>query len=170
MALFSILTAATCGDGCWHAREEICRCSCGGANHGILTKHDGKQPQRTRRVKGELFELVAVIPGRTEGECYRDVENRTFAERCRVTDERFPDVDFYAYGEYRERATYPVLDSKIQPGQQNWPEVQAVPNAYRLVWARPAGSDYARKQDRKQSAGCSLCHDPIISTLCACTR
>jgi hypothetical protein len=147
-SLVAILTAATCGDGCWHAREEICRCSCGGANHGILTRADGKQPNRTRKVKGELFELVAVVGGVH----WSEVNAQLYAERGRVAAERFPDVDQFAYGEWRERPTYPILDAKIQPGQQNWPEVRAVPNACRLVWARPAGSDYARKSDRRSVA------------------
>ena len=56
----SILTDATCGDACWHAREEICRCSCGGRNHGCLRGADGGQPARTARIDGQVFTLRAV--------------------------------------------------------------------------------------------------------------
>ena len=56
----SILTDATCGDACWHAREEVCRCSCGGRNHGILRGTGGTQPARTARIDGHVFTLRAV--------------------------------------------------------------------------------------------------------------
>ena len=144
----AILTGATCGDGCWHAREEVCRCSCGGRNHGIL-RRGGDRPLRTCKIQGELFELVGVVAGRGEGEAWIDAIHRTDAERQRVVAERFPDIDAYAYGQWRPRSVYPVQDRKVSPTQAKWPEVQAVPNAYRLVWAQPSGTDYAKRSDRK---------------------
>ncbi len=56
----AILTGTTCGEACWHAREEICRCSCGGKNHGCLRTQDGEQPVRTCKIDGERFELRGV--------------------------------------------------------------------------------------------------------------
>ena len=61
--MFSTYTISTCSDACWYAREETCRCSCAGANHGILLKQGRERPKRTRRVKGHWFELHAIIPG-----------------------------------------------------------------------------------------------------------
>lgn len=58
--LVSFLTGSTCGDNCWHAREEVCRCSCGGANHGCLLAAGAEQPARTARIDGELMQLAAV--------------------------------------------------------------------------------------------------------------
>lgn len=140
---FAVMTGSTCGDMCWHAREEICRCSCGGANHGILTR-GGVQPKRTCKIES-MYELVAVIPGRAEGECWIDVERRINAERERITEERFPGLDHWAYGNYREEKYMPVLDRKISDTQRKWPEVAAIPNAARLIWARPAGTRYLVK-------------------------
>ena len=57
--MFAVLTGHTCGEACWHAREEVCRCSCGGANHGILVQ-GGARPARTCRIKGHRYELVTV--------------------------------------------------------------------------------------------------------------
>lgn len=57
--MFAILTGHTCGEACWHAVEDICRCSCGGANHGCLRGADGIRPARTCRVKGHRYELHA---------------------------------------------------------------------------------------------------------------
>ena len=59
----SILTEQTCGEACWKAKEEICRCSCGGKNHGCLT-HGEQQPERTAKIDGERYRLRAV--GRLE--------------------------------------------------------------------------------------------------------
>lgn len=54
------LTGQTCGDACWHAREDVCHCSCGGRNHGCLRTADGEQPVRTSRIAGEMFKLAAI--------------------------------------------------------------------------------------------------------------
>ena len=144
----SIVTTATCGDGCWHAREDVCRCSCGGRNHGILCR-GGAMPKRTSRADQSLYELVAVIPGRGEGEAWIDAIKRTDAAVLQVTAERFPDLDSFAYGGYgRAGKLRPVLDRKVSASQAKWPEVQAVPGAYRLVWALPAGSSYAKRSER----------------------
>ena len=56
----AILTDQTCGEACWHAREDICRCSCGGKNHGCLRSEDGVQPARTSKIDGILYTLKAV--------------------------------------------------------------------------------------------------------------
>lgn len=140
---YAILTGSTCGDACWHAREEVCRCSCGGKNHGILNR-GGAQPARTCKIES-LYELVGVIPGRADGECWNDVFKRIDAERNRITDERFPGIDYYGYGAWREEKYFPVLDRKPSATQLKWPEVVAVPNACRLIWARPAGTRYLVK-------------------------
>jgi len=73
------ITEQTCGDACWHAKEDICRCSCGGRNHGILRSADGIQPSRTRKIKGAMYQLIAVSPSPEVCSCaidaYRPIEN-----------------------------------------------------------------------------------------------
>lgn len=64
----ALLTERTCGDACWHAREDICHCSCGGKNHGCMRNDDGEQPARTKRVKESFYQLVAV-EAYNENEC-----------------------------------------------------------------------------------------------------
>ena len=145
---FAILTGSTCGDACWHAREEICRCSCGGVNHGILNQ-GGERPQRTCKIKGHFYELVAVIPGRGDGEAWINAFDRVRMETNRIIDERFPNLDHYSYGQFRPGDILPVVDRKISDSQAKWPEVQAVPNAYRLVWARPEHTEYYVSVDHK---------------------
>ena len=58
--MIGLLTDATCGDACWAAREDICRCSCDGENHGITRTANGERPTRTRRVKAHRYRLLAV--------------------------------------------------------------------------------------------------------------
>ena len=55
-----LITEQTCGDACWHAKEDICHCSCGGKNHGCLRTEDGEQPARTRKIKNAMYQLIAV--------------------------------------------------------------------------------------------------------------
>ncbi len=57
--LISILTGETCGEACWHAQEDLCRCSCGGKNHGIL-RNGGTQPERTCRNRKAIYKLISI--------------------------------------------------------------------------------------------------------------
>jgi len=56
----AILTPTTCGEACWKAEELVCRCSCGGKNHGCLKTEDGIRPTRTAKIDGIRYELKAV--------------------------------------------------------------------------------------------------------------
>ena len=59
------ITDATCGEACWMAREDVCRCSCGGKNHAVL--RDGRdRPERMSKIQGHAYKLTSV------GE-YRDI-------------------------------------------------------------------------------------------------
>jgi len=58
--VFSVLTSQTCGEPCWHAKEEVCRCSCGGKNHGCLLIPGGTKPERTAKIDGVPYRLLAV--------------------------------------------------------------------------------------------------------------
>jgi hypothetical protein len=131
----------TCGDHCWHAKELVCRCSCGGANHGILLTKDGIQPQRTRKIDGKFYELVSIVaydPSHAHSVNYRKASD----ELKRICDERFPGLSWLGYGEWRTESKMPVLDLAISENQAKWSEVQAISGAHRLIWARPAGTPY----------------------------
>ncbi len=58
--LIAYLTEQTCGESCWHAREDICRCSCNGKNHGCLRDSGGERPVRSSRIDGYMYQLHAV--------------------------------------------------------------------------------------------------------------
>jgi hypothetical protein len=59
--MFATLTGQTCGDACWRAIEDVCRCSCHGVNHGCLRTANGTPPARTRTVKGTRYYFIAAI-------------------------------------------------------------------------------------------------------------
>jgi hypothetical protein len=143
-AILGILTGSTCGDACWHAREEICRCSCGGANHGILNR-GGDRPQRTCRIDGNLYELAGIL-SRAGHDCAATFFRQCDEEVSRVINERFPGLDRWAYGEYRAERTMPVVERKASATQLRWPEVAAVQGACRLIWARPVGTPYQQRK------------------------
>lgn len=70
--MLAILTGHTCGDACWHAREAVCRCSCGGKNHGILLQ-GGARPERTAKIGGAMYRLAEIGTD-------SDIEARRMAE------------------------------------------------------------------------------------------
>jgi len=58
--IIAFLSEATCGEACWEAREDVCRCSCGGKNHGCMRTADGVRPTRNAKIDGVRYELKAV--------------------------------------------------------------------------------------------------------------
>lgn len=59
-SIAAFLTETTCGEACWQAHEDICRCSCGGKNHGCMRSADDIQPTRASKIDGYRYELKAV--------------------------------------------------------------------------------------------------------------
>lgn len=55
--IIAIMTSQTCGEPCWHAHEEVCRCSCGGKNHGCLNRGE-QRPQRHAKIDGIPYKLI----------------------------------------------------------------------------------------------------------------
>jgi len=55
-----VLTGSTCAEPCWFAHEEVCRCSCGGRNHGCLNIPGAKRPERTCKIGGATYRLKAI--------------------------------------------------------------------------------------------------------------
>lgn len=168
MNIFSFLTGHTCGDHCWHARELVCRCSCGGANHGILLK-GGQRPQRTRKIDGNFYELVSIV-AHEEKDCQRETYQKIQIEVNRVMDERFPDLTWIGYGEWRHEKRMPVLDLAISDSQSRWDEVIAVKGAQRLIWARPAGTDYLVQNDDRKVVYASTIPKPAVSVVTKATE
>ena len=77
---FAVLTDQTCGDACWRAREDICRCSCAGAHHGCLRSASGEAPARTRQVKGRRYYFIAAMgEGGMSSRTFYDLNSMAYA-------------------------------------------------------------------------------------------
>ena len=60
MNILGIYSETTCGEACWMAHGEICKCSCGGKNHGIYNNGSGIKPLRMCKINGDRYVLQGV--------------------------------------------------------------------------------------------------------------
>lgn len=139
MSLLAILTEATCADACWYARDEVCRCSCGGANHGVLRTKDGQQPVRTARIDGDRYKLAAVGMRR---EMYDVVKPLTQRDGFQVITPYGNSFAHYTWKE-AERGSPARLKYASAAQINKWPELSAYRTLDRwdqanvcLVWVR----------------------------------
>lgn len=119
-----ILTGHTCGDSCWHAKEDICHCSCGGVNHGILNKGGAKSPLRTSKKNGAVYVLHSVSVDYFQAQ--KDAE---------LAKNKFPNA-WNGWGGGTE-----VIVRKVTGSQAKWPEVASI-GANWLVWTLMPGEKY----------------------------
>lgn len=127
----AVLTSQTCGEPCWHAREEVCRCSCGGRNHGCLLTKDGVKPPRMAKIDGHRYILVAV------GEGAREAARELNSRQWRSVEKPFQ------YGDSLMQYKYSWADTDCgAPGRCKWATPQQVEkweelSAYRGMRERP---------------------------------
>jgi hypothetical protein len=58
----AVITHHLCNFACWEAREDVCRCECGGKNHGILKRDPGMVlPKRRSKINDHIYNLLAVM-------------------------------------------------------------------------------------------------------------
>ncbi len=118
-------TQSTCGEACWEAREDICRCSCGGKNHGILRK-GGERPQRTRKMQQYRYTLQAVVVG--------------YSAACRAVrdlNSTVPDYDPWRWNPSGGDCGDPYTKQKAGRSALNWQEVDPFVDH----WARSQNQD-----------------------------
>lgn len=126
--LIAILTEQTCGDACWHAREDICRCSCGGKNHGCLRKNGAEQPIRTAKIDGVRYKLVGVG---TRKELYNPGRkiNQSAGYRNLTTPTYSPSTGEYQQYYYCWHLTDKHAPARLKPATKDqikkWPELTA---------------------------------------------
>ena len=123
--LEAILTQSTCGESCWHAREDICRCSCGGKNHGCLRDGNGDRPVRSAKIDGDRYTLSMV--GSYDN--YHEIASET-----RRINESFGPREVFTYGygnsiDYPWRETDKHAPARLKPASKDqiakWPELSA---------------------------------------------
>ncbi|MBK9497279.1 MAG: hypothetical protein IPO08_22725 [Xanthomonadales bacterium] len=130
--LISFLTDTTCGEACWSARDDTCRCSCGGKNHGVLRTVDGDRPARTCRISGDIYTLRAV--GR-EHELDAEADNLCRAVGPYRVDEVCEGLTYRYYW----KATELHAPARPKPATKDqikrWPELSAYRNLEPWEWA-----------------------------------
>ena len=144
------ITAQVCDLRCWMAVEDVCRCRCGGENHGIV-RGGGERPGRTKSVKGIYYTLIAVGSPKETFHIERD-DYRGWQQEI-------------GWKNAKEKGYYPqgrIITNKATKAQLKWDEVQVNQNLITryngnqidrtyLVWERedtPAfWTPYVRKVD-----------------------
>ena len=108
--MITFLTEHSCGPNCWEAREEVCRCSCGGRNHGCMRTGTGECPKRQAKIDGVLYELAEIEPNEMgAAHIIRDLR-------------KDKGNDHWWYGSIRE-AGAEVRVKCASTGQMKWPEL-----------------------------------------------
>ena len=116
-----IMSEATCGEACWQAREDVCRCCCNGANHGCDRK-TSERPERTRRKGAHRYKLMAITG---YGEAYWMPKN----DKSDYMDTVHPDAVYPTGAYFDALRRYPydrVIFNLASESAHKWTEVKAV--------------------------------------------
>jgi hypothetical protein len=108
----AFLTDMTCGEKCWNAKEDICRCECGGKNHGIHLR--GGNAVRACKIDGRRYELVSVGKHR---DLLDEVERLILADDVAKGKRKFESGIYYSRSAYDKEnwfATEHVHPSQYQ--------------------------------------------------------
>lgn len=118
----AILSDITCGEACWCAKEDICKCSCGGKNHGILRTADGTRPVRTAKIDGYKYELLAV--GERHN-LYPEVDKLIKALPLKATDKISDELTYHYHWHDTDKGS-PIRLKYATPIQvEHWDELTA---------------------------------------------
>ena len=58
MTTLYIMAEASCSHRCWYAQGNVCRCSCGGVNHGLLKAGGAEPPPRSVMTGGKNYQFT----------------------------------------------------------------------------------------------------------------
>ena len=116
----AIITGTTCGEACWHAHEDVCKCSCGGKNHGALRTPNGTQPVRTRQIDGETYQLAGIGEG-----VFEEAQRINIASG--ITAYKGMLLGRYESASRSNEPMFRVLPAKVRPASktqiERWPEL-----------------------------------------------
>lgn len=151
IAEFLDLAGDTCGEACWHAREDVCRCSCRGRNHGCL-RNGGTQPERVSRKGRYVYRLLTVVSCDEWGGYNRSVEivEEFIRKAWPNGNPNHPLIANYGTGEQARKADgslwfyspraddpgIPAFARTASASQRRWPEATGYQSPPILVWAR----------------------------------
>ena len=123
--VYATLSEMTCGEACWHAKEDICKCCCGGKNHGILRTPDGVQPTRTSKIDGYRYELLAVGERK---DLYPEIDKLMKALPLKGIDKVTDTLIYHYHWQYTDRGS-PIRVKYATPQQvEHWQELSLYRN------------------------------------------
>jgi hypothetical protein len=142
----ALMSDQTCGEACWHAREEICRCSCGGLNHGCLKDGNKKSPARSAKIDGFPYVLIAVGTCEVIDEATRlnSPEVAGYSSVMRVDDE----LTYHYTWRDTERGAPARTKTASKAQLAGWKELTAFKDSNKsiyLIWKRVASLQDAAK-------------------------
>lgn len=116
----AILSEITCGEACWCAEGDICKCSCGGKNHAILRTPNGIQPIRTAKIDGYRYELLAVGERK---ELYPEIDRLMKELPIKATDKVTDTLTYTYHWQYTDKGS-PIRVKYATPIQaEHWKEL-----------------------------------------------
>lgn len=148
----AFFTDATCGEACWEARELVCRCSCGGKNHGCMLIDDQKRPERTSKINGIPYRFVSAGSYSDVMQQWDETMKTAPALKCDCPKEHKPglrDIEsiktydgstilYHYYWKETDRDAPFVVKSASKPQKEKWPELKSAvenqANAYSTVY------------------------------------
>lgn len=139
-----LFALTACGPMCWEAREDVCRCSCGGANHGIHrhTRPDCAGLKRQMVYEGFIWELSRVSAVEDRGSNrfspeHLDSEAQELNTKAGIRY-LYAHTARQHYGEFPVAIVRPATASQIA----KWPEL----NAWRFEDAEHSMAMYGKPQ------------------------
>lgn len=136
----SVATNATCSAACWYAKQEECRCFCGGINHGILLTDGAEQPRRACTIEGVQYILggvdISYSVASAWARLYKEESDKDSSVPYYRRSYALNGKDSYAW---RKNAT---------EAQKRWPEVAGTQNTKThfyfkyLLWIRADAIDH----------------------------
>jgi len=118
-----IFTQNTCGMNCWLAEEDECRCSCGGANHGIMLKEGNEQPKRMAKIDGTFYELEGI--GKY-GDIYHQAGEINNQPQYEYHLEKYPEFTYHP--KETESGSPARIKIASQKQMEDWPELAPFKN------------------------------------------
>lgn len=122
--LVAFLSEHTCGEACWDAREDVCRCSCAGKNHGCMRGANGIRPERTAKIDGVRYVLkaTAIADTRSKDPILEAAHSGLYSELQRLNATYAPERRFTSWDTNVRNAPARIRNaSKDQLAK--WPEL-----------------------------------------------
>ena len=120
--IVAFLSQITCGEGCWKAREFVCKCSCGGKNHGCMKSEGGESPDRIAKIDGDRYKLIAT-GGR---ELYAEAKKLNEAGGYKYVDNRDPSHPYHYWWSETDPGAPARVKSASKVQLTKWPELKAL--------------------------------------------